>query len=85
CEKAGSFDPDKVRAAALGLEFESPSGKRKVAENQHTWMPCFVGEIQKDGQFKIVYRHEDLIAPESYSKYLHPDGKYPAPTGGPKK
>jgi urea transport system substrate-binding protein len=85
CEKAGSFDVDKVRQAAYGLEFESPSGKRKVDKNQHTWMPCYVGEIQKDGQFKIVYKHEALIGPQAYSMYLHPDGKVPAPTGGPKK
>jgi urea transport system substrate-binding protein len=84
CEKAGSFDVDKVREAAYGLEFDSPSGKRKVDKNQHTWMPCYVGEIKKDGQFKIVYRHDELIAPQAYSSYLHPDGKFPAPTGGPK-
>lgn len=84
CEKAGSFDVDKVREAAYGLEFDSPSGKRKVDKNQHTWMPCYVGEIKKDGQFKIVYRHDELIAPQAYSSYLHPDGKFPDPTGGPK-
>jgi len=26
-----------------------------------------------------------LVSPDSYSAYLHTDGKYPAPTGGPKK
>ena len=47
--------------------------------------PVYIGEIRKNGQFKIVHQSEGLVSPDSYSKYLHPDGKFPAPTGGPKK
>lgn len=84
-EKAGSFDVDKVRQAVYGMEFEAPGGKKKMhASNQHTWKPVYIGEILKDGQFKIVYK-TDLVEPDSYSKLLHTDGKFPAPTGGPKK
>lgn len=85
-EKAGTFDVDAVRAAAYGLEFDAPGGKKKMhASNQHTHKPVFIGEILADGQFKIVYASEGLVEPDSYSRYLHPDGNFPAPTGGPKK
>lgn len=84
-EKAQSFDVDKVRAAVYGLEFDAPGGKKMMhATNQHTLKPVYVGEIKKNGQFKIVYKSDGLVSPDSYSKYLHPDGNFPAPTGGPK-
>lgn len=85
-EKAGSFDVDKVRKAVYGLEFDSPGGKKKMHKsNQHTLKPVYVGEIKKNGQFKIVFKSDGLVSPDSYSTYLHPNGNYPAPTGGPKK
>ena len=85
-EKAGSFDVDKVRQAVYGLEFDAPGGKKSMhPNNQHTLKPVYIGEILKDGQFKIVYQSEGLVSPDSYSSYLHPDGNVPAPTGGPKK
>ena len=86
-EKAKSFDVDKVRAAVYGLEFSAPGGMKKMDEkNQHTYKPVYIGEIQKDGQFKIVWKSKGLVKPDSYSSYLWPDAsKIPAPTGGPKK
>jgi len=86
CEKAKSFDVDKVRQAVYGMEFDAPGGKKKMDEkNQHTWKPVYVGEILKDGQFKIVWKSKGLVHPDSYSSYLWPDpSKIPAPTGGPK-
>jgi urea transport system substrate-binding protein len=85
-EKAGSFDVDAVRTAVYGLEFPAPGGAKKMhASNQHTYKPVLIGEILADGQFKIVYKTDGLVEPDSYSKYLHTDGVVPAPTGGPKK
>ena len=86
-EKAKSFDVDKVRAAVYGMEFDAPGGKKKMDEkNQHTYKPVYIGEIMKDGQFKIVWKSKGLVKPDSYSSYLWPDAsKIPAPTGGPKK
>ncbi len=84
-EKAKSFEVDKVREAVYGLEFDAPGGKKKMhATNQHTLKPVYVGEIMKNGQFKIIYKSDGLVSPDSYSAYLHPDGNFPAPTGGPK-
>ena len=85
-EKAGTFDVDKVRQAVYGLEFDAPGGKKRMHDsNQHTLKPVYVGEILKNGQFKIVWESDGLVSPDSYSRYLHPDGNYPKPTGGPKK
>jgi urea transport system substrate-binding protein len=85
CEKAKSFDVDKVREAVYGMEFDAPGGRKKMDEkNQHTWKPVYVGQILKDGQFKIINKSDGLVKPDSYSPYLHPDHDYPKPTGGPK-
>ena len=32
--------------------------KRWIPKNQHTWKPVFIGEIKKDGQFKIINSSE---------------------------
>ena len=85
-EKAKSFEVDAVRQAVYGLEFDAPGGKKKMDEkNQHTYKPVYIGEILKNGQFKIVWKSKGLVKPDSYSAYLWPKGDYPAPTGGPKK
>jgi urea transport system substrate-binding protein len=87
-EKAGSFDVDKVRQAVYGMEFDAPGGKKKMhASNQHTFKPVYIGEILKDGQFKIVWQSDGLVEPDSYSKLLHSEEelKMIKPTGGPKK
>jgi urea transport system substrate-binding protein len=85
CEKARSFDVDAVRAAASGLEFDAPGGHKKMDErNQHTWKPVYVGEIQRNGQFRIVWKSKGLVHPDAYSRLLHPDGNIPEPTGGPR-
>jgi len=87
-EKAGSFDTDKVRAAVYGMEFDAPGGKKKMhASNQHAYKPVYIGEILKDGQFKIVWDSKGLVEPDSYSKLLHTPEELAAikPTGGPKK
>jgi len=85
-EKANSFDIDKVREAVYGLEFDAPGGKKQMhVSNHHTHKPVYIGEILRDGQFKIVKAFDDgnLVVPEAYSSYLHEEGTAPAPTGGP--
>ena len=83
-EKAKSFDVDKVRKAVYGLEFDAPGGKKSMhPSNQHTLKPVYVGEILKNGQFKIVWKSDGLVTPDSYSSYLHTEGNIPKPTGGP--
>jgi urea transport system substrate-binding protein len=84
-EKAKSFAVDDVRQAVYGLEFDSPGGKKRMhSDNQHTLKPVYIGEILKNGQFRIIHSSDGLVSPDSYSAYLHPDGNFPKPTGGPK-
>ena len=73
-EKAKSFEVDKVRAAVYGQTFAAPGGTIKMHEyNQHTYRPVLIGEIRKDGQFKVVSRSKGLVEPEPWSKYTSPD------------
>lgn len=86
-EKADSFEVDKVRQAVYGMEFEAPGGKKMMHKsNQHTYKPVYIGEIMKDGQFKIVWDSKGLVEPDSFSKLLHSESELAAmkPTGGPK-
>lgn len=85
-EKAGTFEIDKVRKAVYGLEFDAPGGRKKMHEsNHHTYKPVYIGEILKEGQFKIIKKFNDgkLVEPEAFSSYLHTDGSSPPPSGGP--
>jgi urea transport system substrate-binding protein len=73
-EKAKSTEVDAVRKAVYGQEFLAPGGKIKMHENNHhTYKPVLIGEILKDGQFKIVTRTKGLVEPEPWSKYTSPD------------
>jgi urea transport system substrate-binding protein len=67
-EKAGSFDVDKVAAASPGIELKTaPEGYVKVHNNHHLWSKTRIGEVQKNGQFKVVYE-SDLIEPNPFPK-----------------
>jgi len=67
-EKAGSFDVDKVVAASAGIEFkEAPEGYVKIHPNHHLWSKTRVGEIQKNGQFKLLST-SDLVEPNPFPK-----------------
>jgi urea transport system substrate-binding protein len=68
-KKAGSFDVEKVKAAAKGIEFKAPEGTVKVeGENQHLWKMVRIGEIQVNGQFKEVWNSKDPVKPDPYLK-----------------
>ena len=67
-EKAGSFDVEKVAAAMSGIEFDAPEGKVKVhKDNHHLYKFSRIGQIQPDGQVKLLYETE-LIEPNPFPK-----------------
>jgi urea transport system substrate-binding protein len=67
-EKAGSFDVDKVVAASPNLELTSaPEGYVKIHPNHHLWSKTRIGQVQKDGQFKVIYE-SGLIEPNPFPK-----------------
>jgi urea transport system substrate-binding protein len=68
-EKAGSFDIDKVAAASPGIEFkEAPEGYVKIHENHHLWSKARIGQMQMDGQFKMIAESPKLIEPNPFPK-----------------
>lgn len=67
-EKAQSFDIDKVVAASPGIELTTaPEGYVKIHENHHLWSRLRVGEVQADGQYKVLYESE-LLEPDPFPK-----------------
>jgi len=68
CEKAGSFDVDKIAVASSGVEFKgAPEGYVRIHDsNHHLWSRTRVGLAQADGQFKVVYETPDLIEPNPF-------------------
>ncbi len=72
--KAKSFDVDKVRKAAYGMKFKAPGGEVSMDErNHHLHKPVLIGEIKKDGQFKVVWKSKGLVTPEPWSIYTSAD------------
>lgn len=72
-EKAGSFDVAAVRKAAVAMAaIPSPMGPVKLAPNQSLVQQAFVGQLQPDGQFKIVSQSKGLINPEPYDPLAFP-------------
>ena len=70
-EKAGATDPDKVIAALPGTEQKNlTGGTAKMLPNHHITKPVFIGEIKDDGQFDVVFKTEELIPGEAWSKQL---------------
>lgn len=66
-EKAGSFDVDKVKEAAKGLEFNAPGGKVTIdGDNQHVYKTVRIGEVQADGMFKEVWNSGEPVKPDPF-------------------
>lgn len=74
--QARSVDIDAVRQAIGGQVIKSPSGFEMTMDgkNHHLHKPVYIGEIQGDGQFKIVWKTEGPIRAEPWSEYV-PESK----------
>ena len=72
-KKAGSFDPQAVRKAATQLGWtDSPMGPVKFADNQSLYQTAYVGQLQPDGQFKILWQSKQPLRPEPYDALAFP-------------
>jgi urea transport system substrate-binding protein len=68
-EKAGSTNPEKVKAASKGLTFDAPEGKVTVdGDNQHISKTARIGVLQPDGLIKEVGGSGTPIPPDPYLK-----------------
>ena len=70
CEKAGSFDVDKVREAMIGQKFKAPQGEVTMQANHHLINQVFIGETLPNGQFKIIKSFEDVAGEPFSEKFL---------------
>jgi urea transport system substrate-binding protein len=69
-EKAGTADNiSAVRSAAIGQTFNAPSGPVTINRNHHLSKPCRIGQVQADGQFKIVYETGPIV-PQPWNQQI---------------
>jgi len=70
-EKVRSTDPDKVIDALPGIEVPNlTGGMAKMLPNHHITKPVFIGEINGNGQFTVVWKTPGLIPGDAWSKEL---------------
>jgi urea transport system substrate-binding protein len=68
-EKAGSTDPEKVKAASKGLVYEAPEGKVTVdGSNQHIYKTARIGKLQASGLIDEVGGSTSPIKPDPFLK-----------------
>ncbi|MDQ8046604.1 MAG: urea ABC transporter substrate-binding protein [Solirubrobacteraceae bacterium] len=68
-EKAGSVDPEKIKAVADGTTLDAPEGLVTVdGENHHIYKTARIGEIQSDGLIKTIWDSGKPIKPDPYLK-----------------
>src|SRR3982075_638511 len=74
-EKAKSFDTDKVIAAMAGQTFTAPSRiTSKTREKNHHWHKAvFIGEVQANGQFNVVWKTPGPVKATPWSPYIPED------------
>ncbi|MEK6734091.1 MAG: urea ABC transporter substrate-binding protein [Pseudomonadota bacterium] len=71
-KKAGSTDVTSVTQALSGMKTKGLTGFTIEMDriNHHLHKPVFIGEIQADGQFSIVWKSKGLVEPKNWSPYL---------------
>ena len=63
-ERAASYETADIIAAFAGLEIDAPAGRVKMDDsNHHAWLPSYIGRINENCTFDIVYRSNGPIAP----------------------
>ncbi|HUC61441.1 MAG TPA: urea ABC transporter substrate-binding protein [Alphaproteobacteria bacterium] len=73
-EQAGTTDVDAVRQAMYGQKVKAPDGYTVVMNtNHHLSKPVYIGEIQANGQFRVVWQTKGVIKADAWSPYLPED------------
>ena len=75
--QAGTTNVDAVRQAIGYQHFRSPSGFdiEMDAKNHHLHKPVFIGEVQSNGQFQIVWKTEGPIRAQAWSPFIPESAK----------
>jgi urea transport system substrate-binding protein len=70
-EKAGSFDPDKVIDAMIGVAVPNLTGGiATMMPNHHITKPVYIGEIQENGLINTVWQTPATVVAQEWSPYL---------------
>jgi urea transport system substrate-binding protein len=71
-EKAGSFDVPEVRNAFPGTSIACPSGYeiKLTEENNYVHRGVFIGSVNRNQGFDIVWQSPETTTPAPYSIYL---------------
>ena len=70
-EKAGTTDVDAVIEALPGTETPNlTGGVAQVLPNHHITKPVYIGEVQANGQFDVVWQTEGTVPGDAWSDYL---------------
>jgi urea transport system substrate-binding protein len=70
-EKAGTTDPTAVQAAIIGVSVPNLTGGiATMMPNHHITKPVFIGEIQKNGQFDVVWQTPSTVVGDAWSDFL---------------
>ena len=75
--QAGTVDVDAVRQALGHQVFRSPSGFDITldAKNHHLHKPVYIGEVQANGQFQIVWKTDGPIRAQAWSPFIPESAK----------
>jgi urea transport system substrate-binding protein len=70
-KQAGTPAVAQVMPALIGQKLMAPCGyEETMLPNHHLSKPVFIGEIQADGQFNIVWKTPDAVPAENWSKFI---------------
>ncbi|GGE30162.1 ABC transporter substrate-binding protein [Agaricicola taiwanensis] len=70
-EKAGTTDTDKVIDAIVGIKVPNlTGGTSEMLPNHHITKPVFIGEVNAEGQFDVVWNTDDLVPGDAWSDFL---------------
>jgi len=77
-KKAGTTQVDEVRKAMAGQTFAAPSGftLKMDEKNHHLWKPVFIGEVQANGQFEVVWKTDKPIRAQPWSPFIPGNEKH---------
>jgi urea transport system substrate-binding protein len=75
--QAGTVNVDAVRQAIGNQSTKAPSGfiESISPKNHHLYKPVYIGEVQADGQFKIVWKTKGPIEAQAWSPFIPDSAK----------
>jgi urea transport system substrate-binding protein len=75
--QAGTTDVDAVRQAVAGQVVKAPSGFdiKMDEKNHHLHKPVYIGEVQANGQFQVVWKTPGPIRAMPWSPYVPDSSK----------